>query len=50
MSNQPIPGARSLWTVTTKLMPVKIDEKPRMKTPMIMKTTRQWLGSAAVVE
>ena len=34
MRNQVMPGGRSLWIVTMKLMPVKIDEKPRMKTPM----------------
>ena len=28
-----MPGARSVWTVTMKLRPVTIDEKPRMKTP-----------------
>ena len=33
MRNQVMPGGRSLWIVTTKFMPVKIDEKPRMKTP-----------------
>ena len=30
MSNQPMPGTRSLWTVTTKFMPVKIELNPRM--------------------
>jgi hypothetical protein len=28
-----LPGARSLWIVTMKLRPVRIDENPRMKTP-----------------
>ena len=36
MSNQPMPGARSLCTVAMKLMPVKIDEKPRMNTAMVI--------------
>ena len=39
MSNQPMPGARSLWTVAMKLRPVKIDEKPRMKTAMVIRAT-----------
>ena len=29
-----MPGGRSLWMVTTKLRPVKIELKPRMKTPV----------------
>ena len=28
-----MPGARSVWTVTMKFSPVRIDEKPRMNTP-----------------
>ena len=28
-----MPGARMLWMVTMKLRPVRIDEKPVMKTP-----------------
>ncbi len=28
-----MPGARILWTVTIKFNPVRIDEKPAMKTP-----------------
>ena len=28
-----MPGARSLWIVTMKLMPVKIELKPMMKMP-----------------
>ena len=31
--NQVRPGARSLWTVTMKLSPVRIDENPAMRTP-----------------
>ena len=31
--NQVIPGARSLWMVTMKFSPVRIDEKPAMNTP-----------------
>ena len=29
-----MPGGRSLWIVTTKLMPVKIELNPRMNTPI----------------
>ena len=28
-----MPGARILWMVTMKFRPVRIDEKPAMKTP-----------------
>ena len=28
-----MPGARMRWMVTMKLRPVRIDEKPAMKTP-----------------
>ena len=28
-----MPGARIRWTVTMKFRPVRIDEKPVMKTP-----------------
>jgi hypothetical protein len=28
------PGARSLWTVTMKFSPVKIDENPEMMMPI----------------
>ncbi len=38
MRVQFIPGARILWMVVTKLMPVRIEEKPKMKTP---KTARE---------
>ena len=31
--NQVIPGARILWIVTMKFSPVRIEEKPVMKTP-----------------
>ena len=34
-----MPGARILWMVTTKLRPVKIDEKPVMKIPMTVSAT-----------
>jgi len=34
-----MPGGRSLWIVTTKFMPVKIELKPRMKTPITTGTT-----------
>ncbi len=37
--NQVIPGGRSLWMVTMKLMPVKIELKPRMKAPAVNATT-----------
>ena len=33
MRNQVMPGARILWMVTMKLRPVRIEEKPVMKTP-----------------
>ena len=36
ISNQPMPGARSLCTVAMKLMPVKIDEKPSTNTAMVI--------------
>ena len=39
MSNQPMPGARNLWTVEMKFSPVKIDEKPRMNTAMVIRPT-----------
>ncbi len=48
MSNQPMPGARSLWTVTTKLRPVRMEEKPTTKAAAIMKTTFQWPSSVMV--
>ena len=34
MRNQVSPGARILWTVTMKLSPVRIEEKPAMKMPI----------------
>ena len=34
-----MPGARIRWIVTTKLRPVRIDEKPVMKTPRPTVTT-----------
>ena len=34
MRNQCMPGARIVCTVTTKLSPVRIDEKPTMITPI----------------
>ena len=37
--NQVMPGARIVWTVTTKLSPVRIDEKPTMMTPIRAGTT-----------
>ena len=39
ISNQPMPGARSLWMVAMKLIPVKIDEKPRMNTASVINAT-----------
>ena len=48
MSNQPMPGARSLCTVTMKFSPVRIELNPRMNAPVIMKTTRQWSASVVV--
>jgi len=29
-----MPGARRVWMVTMKLRPVRIEEKPPMKTPI----------------
>ena len=37
--NQVRPGARMRWIVTMKLSPVKIVEKPLMKTPRAVATT-----------
>ncbi len=34
-----MPGARMVWMVTMKLKPVRIDEKPEMKTPTPVSTT-----------
>ena len=34
-----MPAGRSLWIVTTKLRPVKIEEKPSMKTPATIMMT-----------
>ena len=39
MRNQVMPGARMVWTVTTKLSPVRIDENPTMMTPISARTT-----------
>ena len=39
ISNQPMPGARSLCTVAMKLRPVKIEEKPRTKTASVIRLT-----------
>jgi hypothetical protein len=33
------PGARMVWMVVTKLTPVRMDEKPRMKTPSVVEMT-----------
>jgi hypothetical protein len=37
--NQVIPAGRSLWIVTMKFKPVKIELKPRMKTPNVVAMT-----------
>ena len=37
---QPMPGARIVWSVTRKLSPVRIEEKPEMKTPTPVTTTQ----------
>ncbi len=37
--NQPMPGARSLWMVAMKLMPVKIDEKPSVNAARVIMPT-----------
>ncbi len=41
------PGARIRCVVTMKLSPVRIDEKPTMKTPSVVETT--WVWDAAVL-
>jgi hypothetical protein len=33
-----MPGARSLWMVAMKFTPVRIDEKPRMNTAVVIVT------------
>ncbi len=39
MRNQVMPGGRSLWMLTMKLMPVRIELKPITKTPNTRQTT-----------
>ncbi len=39
MRNQVIPGGRSVWIVTMKFSPVKIELNPRMNTPSKAGTT-----------
>ena len=34
-----MPGARSLWMVAIKLMPVKMDENPSTKAVIVIKVT-----------
>ena len=34
-----MPGARILWIVTIKFSPVRIEEKPVIKTPTTVSTT-----------
>ena len=46
--NQVNPGARIRWIVTMKFRPVRIDEKPVMKTPMPVSITLEFEASAAV--
>ena len=46
MRNQVIPFGRSLWIVTMKFSPVKIDEKPRMNTPNVIAITEPLVGRA----
>ena len=36
-----MPGARILWMVTMKLTPVRIEEKPLIKTPTKAKETNE---------
>ncbi|MNX72343.1 hypothetical protein D3C86_1036950 [compost metagenome] len=38
------PGARIMWVVTMKLSPVRIDEKPTMKTPKTVAITCELLN------
>ena len=37
--NQPMPGARSLWMVTMKFRPVKIEVKPRTNAASTIRPT-----------
>jgi len=39
MRNQVMPGARRRWMVVMKLMPVSMEEKPRMKAPKTARVT-----------
>ena len=43
-----MPGARMRWMVTMKLRPVRIDEKPAMKTPSAVGTTLVFDAGRAV--
>jgi hypothetical protein len=36
---QEIPGARSLWIVVMKFVPVRIEENPRINTPKVTQIT-----------
>src|ERR1039458_6483616 len=40
MRNQVMPGARMVWTVTMKLSPVRMEEKPAMKMPSAVAITQ----------
>src|SRR6476661_7384704 len=40
--NQVKPGARIVWIVTMKLSPVRIEEKPEMKTPIAADMTLEF--------
>ncbi|MNL51077.1 hypothetical protein D3C87_1741450 [compost metagenome] len=42
--NQVRPGARIVWVVTMKLRPVRIEEKPTMKTPTTVAITWELLN------
>ena len=51
MRNQVMPGGRSLWIVTMKLIPVKMELKPRMKRPEHQRNHRAvGLGAVGRVE
>ena len=39
MRNQVMPAGRSLWMVTMKLMPVKMELKPKTNTPKTRQMT-----------
>jgi hypothetical protein len=43
MRNQVMPFGRMVWTVAMKLIPVKIELNPRMKTPSVAVITLEFV-------